>query len=129
MAMRLRPSEIDDSKNGVSTESTSSASVSGVHDTMRYGLNSIAATVNNQHPLKASLAKWDEQQMELKMEAQRRIFGMHEPIRRGMESHLTKQVDFVPLALGGPSDMHYDILNGNDSTIDVADIYPGMNSS
>ena len=126
MALRLRPSEVEEQRNGkVTTEATGSESVSGVHDTMRYGLNSIAADVNCQHPLKASLAKWDEQQMELRMEIERRTFGMHEPIRKGMEAHLTRETDFVPLALGGPSNMHYDILNGTDSTIDVADIYPG----
>ena len=126
MALRLRPSEVEEQRNGkVTIETTGSESVSGVHDTIRYGLPSIAASVNSQHPLKASLAKWDEQQMELRMEIERRTFGMHEPIRRGMETHLTRETDFVPLALGGPTNMHYDILNGTDSTIKVADIYPG----
>jgi Proteasome maturation factor UMP1 len=33
--------------------------------------------------------------------------------------------DFRPVALGGPSNVHLDIINGKDTKIDIEDIYNG----
>ena len=34
--------------------------------------------------------------------------------------------DFRPVALGGPSNLHLDILTGRDTNIDVDDIFNGL---
>ena len=34
--------------------------------------------------------------------------------------------DFRPVALGGPSNLHLDIITGRDTRIDVDDIFNGL---
>jgi Proteasome maturation factor UMP1 len=39
---------------------------------------------------------------------------------------LIREQDFRPVALGGPSNIHLDIINGKDTKIDIEDIYNGI---
>jgi proteasome maturation protein len=59
------------------------------------GPGSVAADVNNRHPLQDRLSKWEETQMALKMEGLRRLYGAAEPIRREMEVMMCA-VGFAP---------------------------------
>lgn len=52
---------------------------------MREGLPSLASKLNVKHPLEDRLNGWEEQQERIKMEGLRRVFGIAEPVRRGME--------------------------------------------
>lgn len=78
--------------------------------------------------------------MNLKMEGLRRLYGAAEPIRRGMEISLCivsargggcvgkvlmEIQDYKPIQLGGPSNLHKDILENRDMSIDWEDIYTG----
>ncbi|KAG4302823.1 hypothetical protein PCK1_000983 [Pneumocystis canis] len=105
-----------------STEATSSQSVESIHDTFKFGSKSLISNTNSQHPLEAVLRKWKHQEHELKMESLNRIFGMSEPIRRKMELKILDS-EFKPLIFGGPSNIHHDILIGNDSNIDKLTLY------
>ncbi|KAF8463494.1 proteasome maturation factor UMP1-domain-containing protein [Kalaharituber pfeilii] len=93
-----------------------------VHDTMREGLPHTVATLNIHHPLEHRLKGWEEQQEKIKMEGLRRVFGLGEPIRRGMEMKIVGS-DFRPKVLGGPSNLHLDILKNKDWTLDWDDIF------
>lgn len=57
------------------------------------------------------------------MESLRRLYGPAEPIKRGMEVKMC--ADYRPMVLGGSSDLHKDILEGRDTTIEWEDIYKG----
>ncbi|RPA83555.1 hypothetical protein BJ508DRAFT_55031 [Ascobolus immersus RN42] len=93
---------------------------------MRHGLPSNANKLNNAHPLEARLKNWEANQEELKMEGLRRNFGMCEVIRREMEMKFAR-ADYRPTLLGGPSNLHLDILRGKDTTIDWDDVFQGDN--
>lgn len=68
----------------------------------------------------------------MKMEGLRRVYGMAEPIRRGMELKIVRDSKFVPMMLGGPrrngGDIHEDILvlGGRDTEIGWEDVFHGQ---
>jgi len=62
--------------------------------------------------------------MALKMEGLRRLYGAAEPMRRGMEMQLAG-ANYKPAQLGGPSNLHLDILEGKDTTIEWEDVFKG----
>jgi len=55
----------------------------------------------------------------------RRLGGIGEVIRIATERKVVGE-DFRPVALGGPSNVHLDILSGRDTKIDIDDIYNGL---
>jgi len=55
----------------------------------------------------------------------RRLGGVGEVIRIATERKVVGE-DFRPIALGGPSNLHLDILSGRDTRIDIDDIYNGL---
>jgi proteasome maturation protein len=65
----------------------------------------------------------------MKMESLRRMFGMAEPIRRGMELKIVREGNFRPQLLGGPvgGTIHEDILalGGRDSEVGWEDVFKG----
>jgi proteasome maturation protein len=81
--------------------------------------------MNGKHPLEARLAKWDETQLDFKLESYRRMFGAGEPIRRSMELQIAKDTHFAPQSLGGGRSLHQDILENRDHLIDWEEVYPG----
>lgn len=54
----------------------------------------------------------------------KRLGGIGEVIRIATERKIVEE-DFRPVALGGPSNLHLDILMGRDTKIDIEDIYNG----
>ncbi len=82
-------------------------------------------TINGRHPLQARLAGWEDVQHENLMTQHRQIFGMAEPIKRTMELGIVDATDFVPMALGGPANVHKNILLNKEATIDWEDVYSG----
>jgi proteasome maturation protein len=100
-------------------------SVSVVHDTLSLGLPSTSSTINSRHPLESRIKNWNTQQDELKLEMARRLGGIGEVIRIATERKVVGE-DFRPVALGGPSNVHLDILSGRDTKIDIDDIYNGL---
>jgi proteasome maturation protein len=101
------------------------ASVSVVHDTLTHGLPSTSSTINSRHPLESRIKNWDTQQDQLKLEMAKRLGGIGEVIRIATERKVVGE-DFRPVALGGPSNLHLDILTGRDTRIDIDDIYNGL---
>jgi len=101
-----------------------STSVSVVHDTLTHGLPSTSSTLNARHPLESRIKNWNAQQDELKMEMAKRLGGIGEVVRIATERKIVE--DFRPVALGGPSNLHLDILMGRDTRIDIDDIYNGI---
>ncbi|KAF2266767.1 proteasome maturation factor UMP1 [Lojkania enalia] len=115
---------------------TSAPSAPGVHDTLRsrLSLTSTPASsssktpqvqLQSSHPLEARLVQWREMQDRLKMEMLRRQFGIAEPVKRGMELKITKEGEWRPVALGGASGVHRDILEGRDCEIGWEDVFVG----
>ncbi|RKP05654.1 proteasome maturation factor UMP1-domain-containing protein, partial [Thamnocephalis sphaerospora] len=92
----------------------------GVHDTLRYGPASLATAVSTVHPLENRLKNWDETQMDTKMTLQRRMYGIHAPVRQLMERSLVSQTQRHP-ALPS-SNLGMDILAGRDESIGVEDV-------
>lgn len=65
------------------------------------------------------------------MESLRRVYGMAEPIRRGMELKIVRDSSFTPMMLGGPrrngGNLHEDILvlGGRDAEFGWEDVFHG----
>ncbi len=69
------------------------------------------------------------------MEGLRRVYGMAEPIRRGMELKIVRDSSFTPMMLGGArrmgGNLHEDILvlGGRDTGIGWEDVFHGKSFS
>ncbi|CAG8791983.1 25278_t:CDS:2 [Dentiscutata erythropus] len=115
MSLRAVPST-----NPPSTKTVADTANSyGVHDTFRYGPRSIETEISPAHPLENRLKQWEETQTNLKLTMQRRIYGIHAPIRHLMERSIVSRVQRLP---GMPSsNFGLDILMGKDETIDFED--------
>lgn len=99
----------------------------GVHDTMRYGIRSVAHEVKPKHVLQVQLEQ--EQQMKAvnKYITAGKVFGAHMPLRLQMEKALVGSVGgrhgFMP-----SSNLALSVLNGDDEDIDFCDILNGKRS-
>ncbi|GAA5871192.1 hypothetical protein JCM8547_001482 [Rhodosporidiobolus lusitaniae] len=103
------------------------ATPSGLHDSLTYGLRSLAADVAPKHPLENRIAQWDDTRENLDMTLQRNMFGLHAPVRLMMERSLVQQspAPFSLSGLGGftrPSNLALDILTGRDEEIRPEDV-------
>ncbi|KAJ2030655.1 hypothetical protein IWW57_001087 [Coemansia sp. S610] len=73
------------------------------------------------HPLESRLANWNSSQLGMKLHMQRKIYGLHAPLRTMMEVQAIKQ---TPYALNSrASRVQLDILLGRDDDFGVEDIY------
>ncbi|KAJ2006000.1 hypothetical protein H4R26_001627 [Coemansia thaxteri] len=73
------------------------------------------------HPLESRLASWQSSQFSMKLHMQRKVYGLHAPLRTMMEVRAFKQ---TPYALNTrAARLQLDILMGRDETLDVEDIY------
>lgn len=68
---------------------------------------------------------WEKQQAEVRLETMRRVYGLAEPVRRGMELHIVQQ-GARPALMGSPVGL--DILNNTDLKLDVDDVFRSMPS-
>ncbi|KAI9928395.1 hypothetical protein ASPWEDRAFT_439546 [Aspergillus wentii DTO 134E9] len=114
-------------------------SAPGLPDTLRNNItlpaptgppssNANAATTSA-HPLEARLHAWRSTQDAMKMESLRRVYGIAEPVRRGMELKLVRDGSFRPALLGGSpgGNVHEDILTlgGRDTELGWEDVFQG----
>ncbi|KAF2431071.1 proteasome maturation factor UMP1 [Tothia fuscella] len=128
MSLRIVPTKATPS---TTTTSYGAPSAPGIHDTLRSnlslttGTSSTPSPVTSSHPLEARLTRWRATQDALKMEGLRRMYGIAEPIRRGMELRITGMGEWRPLALGASACVHSDILNGRDAEVGWEDVFTG----
>lgn len=120
MSMRIVP-EAGHASSLSSTRSTDALATVGVHDSLRHGVLSHASSVNDRHPLAGRLSSWNSTQAATRLESMRRIYGLGEPLRRGMELHCAS-LGWRPAVMGPPVGL--DVLRGTDTTLSVEDIYP-----
>jgi proteasome maturation protein len=73
-------------------QSTGSASVPVVHDTLAHGLPNTVSTINSRHPLESRIQNWSAQQDALKMEMAKRLGGVGEVVRIGTERMIVSEV-------------------------------------
>ncbi|KAJ1960026.1 hypothetical protein GGI12_004029 [Dipsacomyces acuminosporus] len=94
----------------------------GIQDVIRQGPSSrVDQEFTAAHPLESRLANWENSQLNMKLHMQRRIYGLHAPLRTMMEIQAVKQ---APFSLDtGTSRFQLDILTGKDETIDAEDIF------
>jgi len=118
-ALRIVPAAQDAMSSSTSVKDT--ANSLGTHDTLRYGLRSLASEVRTGSALQGRLEKWEETQDNLKLTMQRNLYGLHAPVRLMMER---KIVGYNPHFPALPhSNLALDILMGRDETLDVADFF------
>lgn len=99
-------------------------SAPGLVDSLRsQGPVSISSRINNRHPIESRILNWEDNMNKNKMETHRRLFGIADPIKREMELSIVKQSEFKPKVLGGSCNIHSDILQNKDTSIDWEDIY------
>jgi proteasome maturation protein len=94
-----------------------------LNDSLRNGepTRSISHDVNGNHPLQSRLEKWNETQLEFKLDGYGRTFGVAEPIRRTMELEIVKN-QLAPTVFGS-NNIHRDILENKDTTVEWEDVY------
>jgi len=93
----------------------------GLHDTLKYGPRSLAEEIKSTNPMQARLENWDETQRTLKMTMHRNVYGLHAPMRQLMERKLVSYNPHMPAV--PQSNIHLDILEGHDETLDVTDFF------
>jgi proteasome maturation protein len=59
------------------------------------------------------------------MESLRRVYGIGEPVRRGMELRIAGMGEWRPRALGVSAGVHSDILSGRDAEVGWEDVFVG----
>ncbi|KAH3670661.1 hypothetical protein OGAPHI_001176 [Ogataea philodendri] len=125
--LKLIPDDSYKAAVNVTAYGDSAPSAPGLHDTLRSGEGplSVSSKINNRHPLEGRISNWEATQRHHQLETYRRIFGAADPIKREMELKLVQDSQFKPAVLGGPSDLHTDILLNRETTIDWEDIYTG----
>ncbi|KAL1413167.1 hypothetical protein Q8F55_000916 [Vanrija albida] len=137
MSHRIVPPTVNASNEqyAVSTKATNH-SQTGTHDAFRFGPSSAAQTVaaGNASPLQARLEKWSETQQQLRSTVQRNTFGLSVPLRKAMEVKVVQEELHHPvllsatpsgMPLGGSHNLHLEILQGNDETLDAPDFMSG----
>ncbi|KAF8480878.1 proteasome maturation factor UMP1 [Russula ochroleuca] len=119
--MHQEPSlRIVPAKAPVKASISDTANSLGLHDTLKYGPRSLADEIKS-NPLQARLENWDDTQRTFKLTTHRNIYGLHAPMRQLMER---KIVSFNPHMPAMPqSNIHLDILEGRDETLDVTDFF------
>lgn len=79
----------------------------------------------NEHPsLRTALLQWQDTQDTLKFTLQRQLYGVHMPVRQLMERSLVSNSPHMP-ARGGMTNLHLDILKGNDELLETKDLFVG----
>ncbi|KAG2045274.1 proteasome maturation factor UMP1-domain-containing protein [Suillus americanus] len=97
----------------------------GLHDTLRYGLRSIA-TETRGGGFENRIAKWEETQDNARLHMLANLYGPSAPMRLLMERQIVSASPHMP---GMPqSNIHLDILMGRDETLDSTDFFLGMES-
>ncbi|CCU97505.1 unnamed protein product [Malassezia sympodialis ATCC 42132] len=96
----------------------------GVHDAMRHGLRSLhdETAAGASHPLQHRLESWDETQRQWKLTMQRNTFGLGMPMRTMMERKIVSHTPHMPARR--VANVHLDILDGRDETLDPIDFLP-----
>ncbi|GAA5937241.1 hypothetical protein JCM3775_001589 [Rhodotorula graminis] len=114
------------SNDAVSLATTANAH--GLHDTLSHGIRSLAADAAPKHPLENRLAQWDSTRENLALTLARTTYGLHAPVRLGMERALVQSAP-TPLSLGlpgngftKPGNLALDILMGLDEEIRPEDV-------
>ncbi|ODH13737.1 hypothetical protein ACO22_06951 [Paracoccidioides brasiliensis] len=138
MSLRIVPP----AANATQTSNTASAShlskgapsATGIHDTLRASFTP-APTLQQQrtptstHPLEARLLQWRQTHDAMKMETLKRVYGIAEPVRRGMELKIVQEGQWKPAVLGGgkESNIHADILalGGRETEVTWEDVFDG----
>ncbi|KAK2747548.1 hypothetical protein FQN57_002041 [Myotisia sp. PD_48] len=141
MSLRIVPAATPASHTSNTSKKTPAAhlqkgapSVPGLPDTLRASLStgpqtSDISAPSSTHPLESRLLQWRQTQDAMKMESLRRIHGIAEPIRRGMELKIVRDGQWRPavLAANTGSSVHEDILSlgGRETDIAWEDIFHG----
>lgn len=115
-SLRLVPA-----KAPVKASISDTANSLGLHDTLKYGPRSLAEEIKSTNPLQARLENWDETQRSLKLTMHRNIYGLHAPMRQLMERKIVSYNPHMPTM--AQSNIHLDILEGRDETLDVTDFF------
>ncbi|KAJ1914769.1 hypothetical protein H4219_004649 [Mycoemilia scoparia] len=107
-----------------------SATSYGAHDVMRNGGPfRVDQMLVPRHELEGRLENWEESQEQLFMNTQRRVFGLHMPLKKMMEKNIIMNGALIP---GHSENAHFnsqvtqfqmDILSGDNTTIDVKDVF------
>lgn len=95
-----------------------------VQDIVTQGPRSrIDQQVSETHPLESRLANWESSQLGMKLHMQRKMYGLHAPLRTMMELQAVGGSPSSPFGTNGAAKIQMDILNGNDDSIDIGDFY------
>ncbi|KAI8874294.1 hypothetical protein GQ42DRAFT_159872 [Ramicandelaber brevisporus] len=123
--LRLVPAAIPASASGALSAAAIAATAhpeTGAHDALRFGLKTSTDDAVVGHPLEARIAGWDATQFEMKMAMQRRIAGLHAPLRLTTErAHLMSRQ--LRPGLLKRHNLSLDIVMGTDEDIDVTDVF------
>ncbi|KAG2160154.1 proteasome maturation factor UMP1-domain-containing protein [Suillus bovinus] len=97
----------------------------GLHDTLQYGIRSIA-TETRGGEFENRITNWEETQDNARLHMLANLYGPSVPMRLLMERQIVSASPHMP---GMPqSNIHLDILMGRDESLDPSDFFLGMES-
>ncbi|KAL7413705.1 proteasome maturation factor UMP1-domain-containing protein [Mrakia frigida] len=112
---------------GPSVSLSSTSNAWGLHDTLRHGGPRNIVNEIKEDGFKARLNEWDQTQLNLKMQMQRNAYGLGAPLRQLMDRKIVGQDAALPQF--STSQIHLDILNGNDDSLQVEHFFNNRESA
>ncbi|KAN0061636.1 hypothetical protein ACQY0O_006562 [Thecaphora frezii] len=115
--------------SSISTHATSHPHHHGVHDAIRHGPLHLHHHTSHAsfHPAHNRLENWHDTRQNLALTLQRNLFGLGLPARILMERNIVQQdPHFACLRV---ANLHLDILEGRDETLDPVDFLPAETSA
>lgn len=91
----------------------------------------IAMKVTGKHPLQERLQQWEHKQFQLKLDQEKKVFGLHLPMKLMMEKEIIDSVDNFSIVnelrkesqFHPATSVHQDIINNKEYDIDYEDVY------
>ncbi|KAJ2720109.1 hypothetical protein GGI07_004821 [Coemansia sp. Benny D115] len=112
------------------TQASGTASVlpSGTLHDITDGVNQgpalrVSEVMTKGHPLESRLENWESSQLNTKLHMQRKIYGLHAPMRTMMELQSVGQGAPFGAVGARASRIQLDILMGKDETLDATDLF------
>jgi len=109
---------------GLKTTKSETTNSLGLHDTLQYGPRSMVNEFKSHSAIKDRLDNWEETQDNMKLTLMRNLYGVSLPLQITMERQIVTRNAHMPAL--PQSNIHLDILMGRDESLDVSDVFGGM---
>ncbi|KAF9792269.1 proteasome maturation factor UMP1 [Thelephora terrestris] len=111
---------------GPKTTKSETTNSLGLHDTLQYGPRSMVNEFKSHSAIKDRLENWEETRDNTKLTLMRNLYGVSLPLQIMMERKIVAKSAHMPAL--PQSNIHLDILMGRDESLEVSDVFGGVES-